>query len=81
MKRYGKLDLRNMDCMDLLRDTADNAYDLAIVDPPYGIGNFNQSDSKYNNKAMTSRVKRETHSKCISKQPEIEPPPQGGLLF
>lgn len=38
MKAYGKLDLRCADCMDLLRDTADNAYDLAIVDPPYGIG-------------------------------------------
>lgn len=32
------LDLRCMDCMDFLRDTADNAFDLAIVDPPYGIG-------------------------------------------
>jgi site-specific DNA-methyltransferase (adenine-specific) len=32
------LDLRCMDCMDLLRDTPDNAFDLAIVDPPYGIG-------------------------------------------
>jgi len=37
MKQYGKLDLRNMDCMDLLRDAPDNAWDLAIVDPPYGI--------------------------------------------
>lgn len=32
------LDLRQMDCMDLLRETPDKAYDLAIVDPPYGIG-------------------------------------------
>lgn len=28
----------NMDCMDLLRELPDNAVDLAIVDPPYGIG-------------------------------------------
>jgi len=27
-----------MDCMDYLRDLPDNAFDLAIVDPPYGIG-------------------------------------------
>jgi len=27
-----------MDCMDLLKDTPDNFYELAIVDPPYGIG-------------------------------------------
>lgn len=31
------LDLRLMDCMDLMRDTPDGFYDLAIVDPPYGI--------------------------------------------
>jgi len=30
--------LYNMDCMDLLKDTPDKFYDLAIVDPPYGIG-------------------------------------------
>jgi len=32
------LDLRQGDCMDLMRDTPDKFYDLAIVDPPYGIG-------------------------------------------
>jgi len=31
------LDLRLGDCMDLMRDTPDNHFDLAIVDPPYGI--------------------------------------------
>jgi site-specific DNA-methyltransferase (adenine-specific) len=32
------LDLRNGDCMDLMREAPDNHWDLAIVDPPYGIG-------------------------------------------
>ena len=32
------LDLRNMDCMELMREYDDNHFDLAIVDPPYGIG-------------------------------------------
>jgi site-specific DNA-methyltransferase (adenine-specific) len=27
-----------MDCMELMRDTPDKYYDIAIVDPPYGIG-------------------------------------------
>ncbi len=27
-----------MDCMDFMRDVPDKTYDLAIVDPPYGIG-------------------------------------------
>ena len=28
----------NSDCMDVMSKLADNAYDLAICDPPYGIG-------------------------------------------
>jgi site-specific DNA-methyltransferase (adenine-specific) len=31
------LDLRNMDCMELMAQYPDKAFDLAIVDPPYGI--------------------------------------------
>ena len=31
------LDLRCMDCMTLMRDMPDKAFELAIVDPPYGI--------------------------------------------
>ena len=27
----------NCDCMDLLKETPDKYYELAIVDPPYGI--------------------------------------------
>lgn len=30
--------LINMDCMDFMKDCADNSFDLAIVDPEYGIG-------------------------------------------
>lgn len=30
--------LINADCRDYLKDCADNQFDLAIVDPPYGIG-------------------------------------------
>ena len=33
----GKATIHNMDCMDLLKSTPDKFYDLAIVDPPYGI--------------------------------------------
>jgi len=31
------LDIRNCDCMELMADFPDNHFDLAIVDPPYGI--------------------------------------------
>ena len=30
-------DLRNMDCMELMAEFPDNHFELAIVDPPYGI--------------------------------------------
>ena len=33
-----KIELHNMDCMEALREMPDNAFDLAIVDPPYGLG-------------------------------------------
>jgi site-specific DNA-methyltransferase (adenine-specific) len=33
----GKVTLHNIDCMELLKATPDKFYDLAIVDPPYGI--------------------------------------------
>ena len=49
------LDLRRADCMDLMKDFEDNHFDLAIVDPPYGINHSSiagkQSGQKYGNAA------------------------------
>jgi len=42
------IELLNMDCMDYMRECEDNAFDLAIVDPPYGIGMAGQ---EWNNTA------------------------------
>lgn len=28
----------NMDCLEAMREMPDNAFDLAVVDPPYGDG-------------------------------------------
>ena len=60
MKRYGKLDLRNCDCMDLLRETEDNAYNLAIVDPPYGLKplsvNRNRSEGYRHRRSMSKML-------------------------
>ena len=33
------IELHNADCLDAMRLMEDNAFELAIVDPPYGIGN------------------------------------------
>ena len=36
------IELNNIDCMKYLATLEDNAFELAIVDPPYGIGDFRQ---------------------------------------
>ena len=46
----GDINLHLGDCMEAMAKMPDNAYDLAIVDPPYGIGmdgNNNWSGSKH----------------------------------
>ena len=37
MEKLGKITLYNADCMEIMKGFADNQFDLAIVDPPYGI--------------------------------------------
>jgi len=56
------------DCMDWMRVTADKAYDLAIVDPPYGIGSgirkasgknipcMDGADTRFNPKAWDKKI-------------------------
>ena len=46
-----RLDLRLGDCMDLMRDTPDGHFDLAIVDPPYGISMDGRKGSTAKNPA------------------------------
>lgn len=36
----------NMDCMEFMKQVPDKFFDLAIVDPPYGIDINNQSQGK-----------------------------------
>lgn len=37
MDILGKITLYNDDCMNIMRNMPDKAFDMAIVDPPYGI--------------------------------------------
>ena len=34
---YGTLDLRRADCMEVMAGVPDGHFDLAVVDPPYGL--------------------------------------------
>tara|TARA_R110000824_G_scaffold397089_1_gene599512 strand:- start:256 stop:903 length:648 start_codon:yes stop_codon:yes gene_type:complete len=42
------LELLNIDCMEYMAGLEDNAFDLAIVDPPYGIDNKISTTSREN---------------------------------
>jgi len=53
------INLYNTDCMPALANMKDNAYDLAIVDPPFGIG----IDKKANNNANVKFNKSATYCK------------------
>lgn len=44
----------NMDCMEYLRTVPDNAFDLAVVDPPYGIG---ESGAKNKTRGKLAKAK------------------------
>ena len=50
MKITDKISIYNCDCMELLKQTPDNYYELALVDPPYGILNKTKrgGDHKFN---------------------------------
>lgn len=64
------IDLRHMDCMELLRDTPDKFFDLAIVDPPYGIGIDGQKESI--NKNPKHNRKEHVKKNWDSAHPEID---------
>ncbi|MCP4082358.1 MAG: site-specific DNA-methyltransferase [Planctomycetaceae bacterium] len=42
------IELLNCDCMEYMEGLEDNAFDLAIVDPPYGIGDFSMDGKEKN---------------------------------
>ena len=46
-----KINLYNIDCMEALKEFKNNQFDLAIVDPPYGIN----ADKKNSGKKLQSK--------------------------
>jgi site-specific DNA-methyltransferase (adenine-specific) len=51
--------LFNMDCMEYLKSLPDKSFDLAIVDPPYGVGETWRKDRKSKFYKHTSSYKNE----------------------
>ena len=48
--------LYNMDCMEYMKLLPDNAFDLAIVDPPYGIERFEKNVESKSRKTFTNKL-------------------------
>ena len=44
------INIYNRDCMEALKEMQDNEFDLAICDPPFGIGGFSPKNHYKNNK-------------------------------
>lgn len=49
----------NMDCMDYMRTLSDKAFDLAVVDPPYGIN----MDGQHLSVSRKGKIYRKAHEK------------------
>ena len=56
---YNKIKLLHIDCMEYMKGLEDNAFDLAIVDPPYGIGVDGQKETV--NKTRNPKQNRKEH--------------------
>jgi len=65
MNQRSSINIYNQDCMEAMRQMSDNEFDLAIVDPPYGIGEA-AGKNKSRNKGFGSgnkKSKKLTYSK------------------
>ena len=53
-----QIKIHNADCMEAMRQMSDNEFDLAIVDPPYGIGVDGNKEQRWPN----GSIKRKAHA-------------------
>jgi site-specific DNA-methyltransferase (adenine-specific) len=63
----------NCDCMDYMATLPDKAFELAIVDPPYGIGEDGDKIREYNSKACDSWKSRKP-KEYTKKEWDTKPP-------
>lgn len=57
MEKLGNITLYNADCMEIMKGFADKQFDLALVDPPYGIDACNMTMGSGNNKKWSKGKK------------------------
>ena len=64
MKEFDNITLHRADCMDIMAGYPDNYFDLAVVDPPYGIG----ADKSQNDSSTTGRESNGGEMESIQKK-------------
>ena len=64
------INLYNMDCLEAMKRMDDNSYDLAIIDPPYGIKRFEKPVG--NNKRFKTSSMFQTQGLLWDKKPTQE---------
>lgn len=74
------------DCMEFMRSLPDNAYDLAVVDPPYGMANtdgqrqregrFGGRFCRYIETNVESGIKTDNRNRKDMPQWDVTPPPE-----
>jgi len=62
------IDLKNMDCLEAMKQMDDNQFDLAIVDPPYGIDLANMNMGAGKSKKCSKIKNRKWSNKDWDKQ-------------
>jgi site-specific DNA-methyltransferase (adenine-specific) len=67
MKTEPEITLLNCDCMEYMRDIPDNYFGLAIVDPPYGIG---EDGLKNHSRGKFAKAKKYIPKNWDNKTPE-----------
>ena len=67
--RFSMIELLHVDCMEYMATQPDNAFDLAIVDPPYGIG-----ESGASNKTRCKLATAKDYKPFAGH--DLEPPPK-----
>lgn len=60
----------NMDCMDAMRDFPDDYFDLAVVDPPYGIKVFAKDNASRSKLATPKSYKKYAGGDSAAPEPE-----------
>ena len=58
----------NVDCMEFMKDKPDKYFELAIVDPPYGIGDWTQKTENKEKKITKSRFEVKWNDKIPEKK-------------